>query len=340
MRSWLKWAAAAATSLALLGGPAAAQDSFYAGKTITLIVPASAGGSYGIYAQLVADALTKHIPGNPQVLPQYVGGAGGMRASNQVANTAETDGTVIYLMHQNAPSQQLLSPDQVSYDAGKFIPIGVISALNSAMAIRNDAPATDLAGFKQKEVLIGTTGRGSYQYVIPTLLNSFQDTKFKVITTYPGTGETMLAVDRGEVHGMLSSLLTFQESRPDWVTGKGDAKLVFQIGETRDPAIPDVPLLRELAASDEEKQLYRFMSAANSIGRGLVFPAGVPEDRVAMVRTALQEVLKDPDFQALAKKRGIPLSSASAEEMKTIIDGILATPKEVVEKARQYMTEG
>ncbi|MGQ7794651.1 Bug family tripartite tricarboxylate transporter substrate binding protein [Faunimonas sp. B44] len=339
MRSNWFAAAASALALALCGTAAQAQDTFYAGKTVSLVIPASAGGSYGTYALLLSDALSKHIPGKPAVVPQYVSGAGGMRASNQVANASEKDGTVIYMMHQNAATQQLLSPDQVSYDAAKFIPIGIVSSLNSAMAVRKDAPATEMDGFKQTEVLLGSTGRGSYQFVIPTLMNEFQGTKFKVITGYPGTGETMLAVDRAEVHGMLSSLLTFQESRPDWVDGSGDAKLVYQIGETKDPSIPDVPLLTELATSEQERALYSFMSASNSIGRAIVAPDGVPEDRIAVLRTALEQVLADPEFQDLCRQRGVPLASAGWEDLQAIIEKTLATPPEVVEVARKYMSE-
>lgn len=338
MKLGFRLVAATVAAFGLAAGAAQAED-FYAGKTIDLVVPSSAAGSYSIYARLIAESLPKHIPGNPTIVPQYMGGAGGMRASNQVANTMANDGTVLYVMHQNAPSQQLLDPDQVSYDAAKFIPIGTASALNSAMAIRKDAPASDLEGFKEKEVILGTTGRGSYQFVVPTLMNQFQGTKFKLITTYPGTGETMLAVDQGEIHGMLSSFLTLQQSRPNWTDGSGDAKIVFQIGVKPDPAIPDVPLLTDLATSDEERQLYRFMSLGNRIARSFVFPAGVPQDRVDIMRKAFEEMLQDEEFKELAKRTGAPLDSGDWQELGSLIAEILATPPAVYEVAQKYMTE-
>ena len=237
-----------------------AQESFFKGKAIHLIIPAGPGGAFGIFGQILSKFLTKQIPGNPQVVPQYMNGAGGIRASNYVANNATNDGTTIYLIHESAVTHQLLFPDQVMYDARKFIPIGIASSLNSALAVRNDAPAVDMAGFKQKEVVLGSTGRGSYQFVIPTLMNSFQNTKFKMITGFPGTNDMLLALDRGEIQGMLASLLALQTSRPDWVSGKGVARIVFQMGDRADPAIPNVPLLTDLAISKEERALYSFMS--------------------------------------------------------------------------------
>lgn len=330
---------AAAMLLSLTTGAAQAQGDFYEGKTIEIVVPASSGGSYGIYAQLLAEVFSKYIPGNPQIVPEYMSGAGGLRASNHVANAADTDGTAIYMMNQNAPNKQLLSPEQVRYDAGEFIPIGTLSSINSAMVVRKDAAATNLAGFKENEVIVGVTGRGSYQFVIPTLLNEFQNTKFKIITAYPGTGETMLAVDRNEVQAMLSSLLTFQERRPGWVDGSGDAMLIFQIGETADPSIPDVPRLSDLAESDDELALYKFMSSGNSIGRSLVFPAGVPQEQVDTIRQAFQDMLADPEFQALCKERDIKLASATWQELEATIDAVLATPPTVYEKAQAYMSE-
>jgi tripartite-type tricarboxylate transporter receptor subunit TctC len=316
-----------------------AQESFFKGKVIHLVIPAGPGGAFGIFGQILSKYLTKQIPGNPQVVLQFMNGAGGIRASNYVANNASNDGTTIYLIHESAVTHQLLFPDQVMYDAHRFIPIGIVSALNSALAVRNDAPAIDLTGFKQKEVLLGSTGRGSYQFVVPTLMNSFEGTKFKLITGFPGTNDMVLALDRGEIHGMLASLLAIQTSRPDWVSGHGVAKIVFQMGDRADPAIPNVPLLTELAVSEEERALYGFMSLERSLGRALVAPAGVPESQIQTLRAALGAVLKDTEFKAFCAESRIPLVSGTAEQLKAVIDRAFATPANVVEAARKYMTE-
>lgn len=339
MNYFTRLVASAAVAAGLVATTAQADTPYFAGKTVEIIVPTSGTGSYGIYARLLSEALPRHIAGNPAVIVTPMSGAGGVRASNYVAQKAAKDGTVIYAMHQNAPTQQLLQPEIVGYDASKFIPVGVATALNSAMALRKDAPARTLEEAKTNEVVIGTTGRGSYQYVVPTLLNQLKGTKFKVITTYPGTGELMLATDQGEIQGMSSSLLTFQDKRPDWVSGAGDAEIIFQIGADRDPNIPNVPLLSELATSDAERKIYRFMSLSNKIARSFVLPPGVPDDRAAELRKAFQDALKDEALLAQVAKMGAPLVSADAEALGQTIADILSTEKDVYMTAQKIMTE-
>lgn len=272
-------------------------------------------------------------------MTQFMPGAGGIRASNYVANNAASDGTTIYLIHQSAVTHQVLFPDQVKYDARKFSPIGIVSSLNSALAVRNDSPATDMAGFKQREVVLGTSGVGSHGYVIPTLLNRFQKTKFKIITSFPGANELTMALDRNEIHGMLVTFLALQTSRPDWVNGQGMATIAFQMGDRVDPAIPNVPLLTELAVSEDERAVYAFMSVERSLGRALVAPGGVPEERMQVLRAALGAVLNDKEFKTFSAERAIPLISGTADDLRAVIDKTFATPPNVVEIARNAMTK-
>ena len=148
-----------AGGVALLAASRAWAADFYAGRTVTLVVPAGSGGSYGDYALLLAQHLPRFLPGAPAIVPQYLPGAGGMKASNFVANLAPKDGTTLYLMHENTATQQLLSPNDARYKAVDFAPIGLLSSLNSALAVREGA-AHDLAGFRQDTVILASTGRG------------------------------------------------------------------------------------------------------------------------------------------------------------------------------------
>src|SRR3546814_604265 len=158
-----------------------------------------------------------------------------------------------------------------------------------------------------------SSGRAWYRVIEPTLPTEFLGTKFKVITTYSGTGEAMLALERGEIGGMMTSLTTLQESRPGWVDGSDTAKIIMQVGESADPAIPDVPRLTNFAKDDEQRAVFRFLSLANNMGRSLVLPEGVPEDRVEIIRKAFADMLNDPDFKAEVAERKIPLAFADAD---------------------------
>lgn len=334
----LALAAMAATS-ALMAVPTFAQEDFFAGKQIELILPSEAGGSYGIYGLLLANHLPKHIPGNPTIVPTYMAGAGGMRASNYAYNVAAKDGLSMYMIHQNTATQQLLAPDQAQYDAAQMIPLGVISAMNSVMAVRSDLGVNSVADVATKQVVTGSTGRGSYQFIVPTLLNEFMGTQFNIVTTYTGTSETMLAMDRGEIGAMMTSLISLQESRPDWLGEGGLGKVVLQMGETPDPALPDVPMLSSLAKDDQQAAIFQFLSISNAMARSVVLPPGVPEDRVAILRKAIEDTLADPEFIAAAKELNVPLVSASAEDLGNIIATTLATPADIVALTQKYTTE-
>jgi len=213
-------------ALAVAGSLAAAPalaDDFFAGRTIDLIVPAGAGGGYGLYALLVAEHLPRHIPGNPAITPNYMGGAGGMRASNYVGQVAPTDGSAIFLMHQNSPTSQLTSPDSASYDAAAFAPIGILSAMNSVLVTRRDSGIDSFEDALSQRVVLGSTGRGSYQFIVPTMVNDYLGTQFQVITTYAGTGETFLALERAEITGLMTSIATVMEGYSEWLEGEGTA---------------------------------------------------------------------------------------------------------------------
>ena len=308
----------------------------YLGQRIELVLPAAAGGSYGLYAQLVADHLGLHIDGAPVIVPVYIDGAGGRRASNHVANIAARDGSVLYMIHQNAATSQLLNPNAAQYDVAAMKPIGVLSAMNSVMVMRHDTGVERIGDVTGKNIVIGSTGRGSYQFIVPTLLNQFIGAKFNVVSTYAGTGETMLALERGEIGGFMTSLTSLEERQPTWKDGTGIAQVVLQVGESPAPGLENVPLLTDLSGSDAERAIYRFMSLPNDMARALVMPAGTPDANVAIIREAFLKMVVDPLFQADAERLGLPLQWSDSDALSNVIAATLATPADVVDLARSY----
>src|SRR5215475_3486791 len=86
---------ALASLVTMLPSGALAEDDYFAGKTVTIIIPIGPGGAYDTYARLVARHLGRHIPGNPTVIAQNMPGAGSLRSANFLYNVAAKDGTVI-----------------------------------------------------------------------------------------------------------------------------------------------------------------------------------------------------------------------------------------------------
>jgi tripartite-type tricarboxylate transporter receptor subunit TctC len=335
-----KWLAVLAASFLTHAMPSWAEEGmFYADKTIKVIIPASAGGSYGLYGQLIVDHLGRHIPGDPDVVLEYMDGAGGIRASNAVASVAARDGTVLYMMHQNAPTAQLVSPDATSYDVSEFAPIGILSAMNSVMVVRTDLGVDGVEDLAKTAVTIGATGRGSYQFIVPTLMNHFGRAEFKIVPTYSGAGEVQLALERGEVGASMNSLSAVQEQHDDWIDGTGIAHVILQVGTKPAPDLLEVPLLTDLAQSPSEAALYQFLSISNAMARALVMPPETPADKVATLRAAFGEMIADPAFRSAADALQLPLDSADHAEFSKLISTLLATPPETLDLAQSVLGE-
>lgn len=311
---------------------------FYNGRTVTIITSTGPASTYTTYAQLVADHLGAFIPGRPKIIVQTMPGAGGIRAANHMANAAPKDGSTLATVHETLAVEQVLKPDTVRFDMSKFEYIGVMSTISSTLTVAGNAPATTLEGAKQHEVVVSSTGPGSITHQLPSLLNNIFGTRYKIVAGYQAMGEMTLAIDRGEVHGRAGSLVGWTQSRPQDVAD-GKFVHVIQVGLTKDPSIPQVPLLLDLARNDRERIIFDFISSSSLIGRSIFAPEGTPPDRLKALRAAFEQMIKDPDFLATAKKRNHEIMPASAEEVMSAIKRTVNIPRDVAEEARKAMGE-
>src|SRR4051794_13758364 len=120
---------AAACWLALVASPSpswaqGADDDFYRGKTITIIIPIGPGGAYDAYARILSRHLGKQIPGNPTIIARNMPGAGGVVASNYLHNVAPQDGTAMAIVISSFANDQIFENPQIRYDARAFLAIG------------------------------------------------------------------------------------------------------------------------------------------------------------------------------------------------------------------------
>jgi tripartite-type tricarboxylate transporter receptor subunit TctC len=332
-----KIALAVLATAALVSGPAAAQTSvedFYRDNTITINVPSSAGGTYGLIGQLISQHMPRHIPGNPSMVLQIM--PGGVKATNYMANVAAQDGTVINLLSQSMPDLQASDTEGVQFDVTKFHAIGLVTGLNGAFVVSDESPAQTLEEMKTTEILAGTRERSDYGFVTATMLNHFVDTKIKVILGYDGGAESDLALERGEIDSKFSSWLSIKQRHPNWAEGEG-AHVVLQIGAERAPDLPDVPTLVDLAETDQERQLFTFLAGNNTIARGLTAPPGVPADRVDALRAAFDAMVQDEEFKADMVKHEFPLNPKGWEAYQAVIVELAETPPEVVALANDIL---
>lgn len=339
-RTWLMFAIVA---VAALGSPRDARSDavadFYKGKTVTILVPIGPGGTYDLYGRLGAEIMQKHLPGKPMAITQLMTGGGGAVSTNYIAQRSPKDGTSLISLHGSAPQNQVLGTTGVSYDLAQFLMIGQFSPLNSSLTVwRATAPAVTLEEAKKREVVLGSTGQGSYQYQLPILLNQLVGTRFKVVLGYRGIPEQNIAMERGEIHGRGGTLVSWAVTEAHWVKENKIAHLV-QVGTRRAPGFDDVPLATELVASPEHKIAFDLVSAGSLMGRSLAGSPGIPPDRAKALRDAFDAGIKDPEIIAKARDWKLDLEPASGAELEAIVKRVLATPKPVVEMVKKAIGE-
>ncbi|MDP2358790.1 MAG: tripartite tricarboxylate transporter substrate-binding protein [Beijerinckiaceae bacterium] len=333
---------AAVSTFAVMSGTLNAQaDSvrdFYAGKTISIITSTGQASTYTTYAQLVAEFLGRHIPGTPNIIVQTMPGAGGVRAASHMAHVAPQDGSVLATVHETLPIAQVLKPESVKFDMSKFRYIGVMSMITSTLTVAGNSPATTIAGAREKEVILGSTGPGSITHQLPTLLNNMYGTKFKLVAGYQAMGDMTIAIERGELHGRAGSLVGWTQTRAKEVA-EGKFVHMLQVNLKKDPGLPDVPLLVDMARNDRERTILEFISASAVVGRSIFAPPGTPEDRVIALRKAFEAMIVDPRFLEAAAKRNHEIHPVSAADVEKAILRTVSVPKDIANEARLAMGE-
>jgi tripartite-type tricarboxylate transporter receptor subunit TctC len=314
--------------------PAAAHAVDFKGKTITVITSTGAGGTYDVVARAIARHLPSHLPGTPTMVVQNMPGGGNVLATNFLYNVAPKDGTTIASLHNAIPLHQVLNGKGVRYDARKFNWLGSTGPENSVIAVWRTAGVKTFADLQKKEVVVGGTGAGSGIVIFPTIMNNMMGTKFKIVIGYKSSGAVNLAMERGEVQARSSGLSSIFSQNTDWITEK---KVTFpaQIGFKRDKRIPDVPLLQELATTEEQRQVLRLMASPTALGKPFTAPPGVPAETVAILRKGFSATLADKAFLDEMKQRKIEIDPMDADEVTEIVLDTINTPAKAVAKARE-----
>ena len=200
MRQIRRLAAAVVGALTAAASPTLAQSpstSFYAGKTVTLLIGFGSGGGNDIWARMVARHMGKHLPGNPNIVPQNLPGAGGLLVANQLYNVSPKDGSVIALINRGIPMEPLLGGAGTQFDPLKFNWLGSPDRDTAICVSRKDSGVATMQDLFQKELVMGATGSGADSAVYPEFMHLLLGMKFKVVKGYKGSNEVRLAMERG-----------------------------------------------------------------------------------------------------------------------------------------------
>ena len=326
---------------ALFAIPTLAQDpiaDFYKGKQVNIFIGSSAGGGYDTYARLLGRHLGKHIPGNPVIVPSNMPGAASNIAAAYVYNVAAKDGTAIGAVQTAAVLDPLFADKaRLKHDSSKFIYLGSATVDYYICIIRGDAGVKDFSEARTREVIMGASQPGTSTYDFPVLLNNAAGTKFRVVSGYKGTREITLAIEKGEVQGLCGfSWSSLSVQHPDWLQN-GFIRVLVQEHDKGHPEVNrmGVPLAVDFAKSPQDRQIMDLIYSSEIFGRPYILPPGVPTDRVAALRKAFMDALRDPELRAEGEKLGLDLDPISGDELQTIAAKMYATPPDVVERAKQ-----
>jgi tripartite-type tricarboxylate transporter receptor subunit TctC len=280
--------------------------------------------------------MARHLPGTPATVVQNMPGGGNVLATNHLYNVAPKDGTMFASLHNAIPLHQVLDGKGVRYDAGKFNWLGSTGPENSVILVWHTAGVKTFADLQKKEVILGGTGAGSGIVIFPTIMNNMMGTKFKIVMGYKSSDEVNLAIERGEVQSRSSGLASIFSQNTDWVTEK---KVTFpaQIGFKRDKRVADVPLLQELATTEEQRQVIRLMTSPTALGKPFTAPPGLPADVVATLRKGFADTMADKGFIEEMAQRKIELNPMDADEVTQIVRDTIGTPADAIAKAKLAM---
>ena len=326
--------ALASSVLALM--PAAAQGPSLAGKNVTMVIGFGPGGGYDAWGRVVARYIGKHLPGNPNVVPQNMPGGGSFNAANHIFTIAPKDGTVLAIIARDAPLGPLTGAPGARFDPLKISWIGTPTTETNICISMARAKVRTFKDLQESELIIGNTGVGTGTYSYPKALNGIFGTKFKLISGFPSSTDVFLAMERNEVDGICESLDSVISKRPDWIATK-KVNVLFYGGAKPTIDLNGAPFIVDLGRNAEEKQVLDFLYAGQGIGRPFVAPPNLPAERLKMLRDAFNATMKDKDFVADTTKQKLDVEPEDGEHLEALIRKVYATPKSVVDRVGELI---
>lgn len=321
-----------------------AQEPFYKGKTIRIIVGFTPGGFYDRWARLFAKHMPKHIAGSPEMIVQNMPGAGSLVATNYVYSVAKPDGLTVGMFQYNIYMDQLVGRKEVQFDVRKFGWIGSPVGEAVLLYMRADAAYKSIRDIvKAKEPpKCGSSGTAGSDYILAKMLEESIGAKFNTVLGYPGGSEIDLAVEKGEVVCRAHNISAHFGREPfnSWHKKDFDRHIV-QTGRKRDSRLADTPTIYELfdeyRTPDLSRRVAQVMLVGGEFGRPMLATPGTPPERTKILREAYAKALKDPELLAEAKKGKMEVDPSTGEELEELVKKVMDQPKEVIERVRKLL---
>jgi tripartite-type tricarboxylate transporter receptor subunit TctC len=336
---------AAAPAIGLSG--AQAQNQFYAGKTLNIIVGSSTGGYYDTAGRTIARHLARFIPGRPSIVVQNQPGAGGLAIANKLAHTLDRDGLSIVVMSRALPQLAFLNDPNANFDPLKLTWLGTLSdstedAFNLFVRKRDDIKSIeDLRKPGGPQVTIGVTSAGATDHDVTVLLKDILGLNIRVVPGYQDSNKIGLAVESGELDGQFVNYVSTKVARATWTQPNGNMQVLMQFArKTRHPELPNVPTALELSKNANATKMIELAEIPYLIARPYAAPPGIPEDRAKALQDAFMATARDPEFVSEATKLNLELTPLNAEQALGVVKQLVAFDQTQKDKLRDIMYAG
>src|SRR5581483_7649097 len=311
---------------------------FFAGKSIDLLIGAPPAGGYDIYARALARHLGRHIPGQPTIVAKNMPGAGSARVGGFISGIAPKDGTAVGALMPGAIIGQLLDPKaEALFDPTKVIYLGSANNGTRVCVARNGSKIKTFDDTLTEKAAFGGVSSNDSTRDYAFLHKKTSGAQYSVVTGYAGTADIALALERGEIDGACGwAWASLKSQRPDWIRDK-KVNLLLQDGLEPNEELTrmGVPSVWKYVTSEELRNVVRLVVSQQAFQRSYVLPPGTPAEQVATLRAAFDATMADPQFREEAAKLRIDITPLPGSKVQEIVQGLYATPKDIVEQARR-----
>jgi tripartite-type tricarboxylate transporter receptor subunit TctC len=310
----------------------------FAGKQIRLLIgfsPTAYG--YDTYGRLLARYLGKYLPGNPLVVPENRPGAGSLSLASYMAHAAPRDGTEIAIVGRGIAMEPILDAPRTppKFDSTTFVWLGSMNNEVGGFFVREPGPVKDFQDVLNGAVMkVGSTGAGGDQQIFTQALNVLFGTKLTPVAGYPGTQELMLAIERGELDGIVGYSWSVARSGNKEQLDNGTLKIILQVALNKHRDLPGVPLVTDYVKSPADRQVLDLIFSRNLIGRPLLAPPGLDPAVAAALRKGFAVAMHDPGLIADARKIDLELNYVSGEDVQALVERLYRSPPDVIARAQ------
>jgi tripartite-type tricarboxylate transporter receptor subunit TctC len=339
-----RWLSFALVSLALGATQASAESvaEFYKGKTITIFIGYGVGGGYDLFARTIIRHMTRHIPGNPTMLPVNIPGASSMILANHLAKRAPQDGTAFGAVNSALVFDRLFAgaESKAQFSGPEMTMIGNAVSSAAVLVAWHAAGVKTLDDVRQKGLVVGATSRTGDTYLLPLAVKNILGLeKMKIILGYPGTREAAIALERGEITGRVWDMEGIKAARPQWLAD-GSLNIVAQLAPKKMPEVPaSVPLVKDSVPSADDRRVLDLVFISTVLARPYIAPPNLPADRKQALRDAFMATMKDPAFLAETKRLRLSIDPTSGADMEQIVRDAYALPEPLIARVRKALQD-